>query len=129
MEGNSMGALKNHTNTDWPPPPATVIVEHGQNRTWSEIAGMAAFALMCLCALNLLIAVVSSFLPAERLASVSELAMMLVGFPCGVIGLVIGALTLDTRWGSRTIILAVALIVAVILGVGSKFATAPHIEY
>lgn len=118
----------NHTNTDWPPPPATVIVEHGRNRTWSEIAGMVAFALMCLCALNLLIAALS-MTAIQVWGVIPVLVMMVVGLPAGAIGLVIGIVSLSSRWGGRAIILAIAIIVAGFLVVAGMVVTPPHNPY
>ena len=115
--------------TDWPPPPTTFASERKPKRTGSEIAGIVAFALVCLCILNLLIVIVSGFLPDERVQAVSKFVMMLVGLPAGLIGVVIGAVTFDSRWGRRTVVLAVALIIALILSLACVAAMSWRIEY
>lgn len=113
----------------WPPPPTAFASEREEKRSGNELAGIVAFALVCLCILNLLIAIISGFLPDGVVQAVSKFVMMLVGLPAGLIGVVIGSVTFDTRWGRRTVILAVALITALILGVAGMVAMPPHIEY
>lgn len=123
-----MQALKNYANTDWPSP-AIVVSDREKTRVGRETWGMTAFVLMCFCALNLLFIILSGFLPDERALPVSLVIMMSLGLPAGLSGAVIGAMTFDTRWGGRTVIITIALIIAATLGVAGMVLTPPHNQY